>query len=133
MKTNYRWYWFKKKQFRTKYIQYIFEGFKGFTSRPGNSHEHDKSHNRCKYFFLNISEYYEFCLPNNTANVGLSVVDGVVCMILLILSILGIVHFCVYGFGFCFDSESEERIGTQLAVVLPGQSVGQGQIQGYYH
>ena len=79
-----------------------------------------------------ISEYYQFCLPNTTANVGLSIVDGVVCMILLILSILGIVHFCVYGFAICFESETEERVGPQLAVVLPGQSVGQGQIQGFY-
>ena len=64
---------------------------------------------------------------------GLSVVDGVVCMILLILSILGIAHFCVYGFGLCFETKLEERIGGQLAVVLPGRSVGQGQIQGFFH
>ena len=75
-----------------------------------------------------------YCLPNNTANVGLSVVDGVVCMILLILSVLGIAHFCVYGFGLCFESsELEERIGGQLAVVLPGRSMGTGQIQGFFH
>ena len=55
-------------------------------------------------------------------------------MILLILSILGIVHFYVYGSAICFESENEtDRVGPQLAVVLPGQSGGQGQIQGFYH
>ena len=62
----------------------------------------------------------------------LSIVDGVVCMVLLILSILGIVHFYVYGAALCFESDTD-RIGPQLAVVLPGQSGGQGQIQGFYH
>ena len=87
----------------------------------------------CLYFLHSFSEYYMYCLPNSTANVGLSVVDGVVCTILLILSVLGIAHFCVYGFGILFESKQEERNGGQLAVVLPGRSMGHGQIQGFFH
>lgn len=83
---------------------------------------------------LSISEYYELCLPNSRANIGLSLVDGIVCLILLVLSLLGIIHFCTYGFKLCFNSEGEPRRDPQhqIAMVLPGQSTGHGQIQGYY-
>jgi len=79
------------------------------------------------------AEYYELCLPNSRANIGLSLVDGVVCLILLILSVLGIAHFCQHGFKLCFETEEERpgRRDAQMAVILPGQSAAPGHLPAY--
>ncbi|XP_052782893.1 uncharacterized protein LOC128219111 [Mya arenaria] len=74
------------------------------------------------------SKYYELCLPNSRTNIGLSVVDGVVCLFLFMLSVLGISHFSQYGSKLCFNTDEEVPVRkvVPLALVLPGQSYGQG-------
>lgn len=75
--------------------------------------------------FYSFPEYYELCLPNSRANIGLSLVDGVVCLILLILSFLGIAHFYTHGFKLCFDIDPAKQT-LELPVVIPKQTSGPG-------
>ncbi|XP_060582750.1 uncharacterized protein LOC132739119 [Ruditapes philippinarum] len=77
------------------------------------------------------SDFYELCLPNSRANIGLSLVDGVVCIILLILSVFGIAHFCTHGFKLCFPSDPLNR-NLHLTVVMPCKSSAQDQVRGFH-
>ena len=40
---------------------------------------------------------YKFCLPNDSANAAIAFVDIALCVLLAILTIFGMVFFCVYA------------------------------------